>query len=200
MTRIKTSLLMIAAIFAMAVTTYAQNFTPNANGEVSAIDANVRSLMEQADKVIADTAQDRLAADKKLTEAVEQLRKVVANEKAEFVSIFNAIDNCVNAVLTVSRSRRTSDAALHKAAMAYFANVIAINKAGYQLAASNYGEWQSKVLPTMSLNVPPDYKSLLEAANKALVATREREDKYFRQLMADFEELSKEGPQIREKK
>jgi hypothetical protein len=192
--------IIFAAILAMTATANAQQtFAPNEKGEVNALTLEVRSLMERADKVIIETVQDRLEADQKVAEAANELKKIVASSKATPLGIFRAKMGYVNATGNIISARRPAYSATHKAAMAYFDNVIAITKAHLKLATNNYGEWQEKTLAVTKIDLPPEYKTLMGEADKALESARERDEKLFRQFQDDFEQMQKRDREMREK-
>ncbi len=187
------------AIFAMTAIANAQAFTPNEKGEVSAVDHNVRSLMEQADKVVVETAQNRLEADKKLASAMSRLKEAVSNHSARTITILSAKSGLISAVVNATVARRPVSGAMHKAAMAYFDNVNAIVKAGHKLAPDSYGDWQEKVLPIAHAKLPPEYKDLMEKANEAQEAATKREEAEFRRFQSEFAEIQKRDRELRER-
>lgn len=57
-----------AIIFAMMATVNAQQtFTPDRKGEVNAVTDDVRLLMDEVSKVLAETAESCITADQKLS-------------------------------------------------------------------------------------------------------------------------------------
>src|SRR3990167_3774048 len=183
MTKFFASLLIIA-IFMMAAT--AQTFTPNEKGEVDAITPEVRSLMQQVDKVITETAGDRLRADQKLKDALVKLRGVVENESSTFRMIAFAKFDALKATSGTFSARNALQTPTQKATLAYSDNVIAIAKAGFKLAPSNYREWQDKVLAITKESLAPiqseDYKNLMERAEKAKESALKKDEEDFRWL------------------
>lgn len=196
-----TFFVIFAAIFAIAAATNAQTviLTPNEKGEVNALDLTVRSLMEQADKMIIETSTGRLNADRKVIEAAKELKRVIADGKAKSVAIIGARMEYTSSIIGTHSTRRPAGEATHRAAMAYFDNVNAITKAGYKLADDGYSEWQRKTLPIIKFALPSGYENLMEETDKALSAAKEREEKIFRQLQADFEEMQRRDREMRER-
>lgn len=182
----------LVTIFAMVTTaTVQQPFVTDENGEVSALTPHVRSLMEHADEVIVETAKARLIADRKVVEAENALKKVLADKNASAISIVIARATYIGAIMEAKSARLPVGEATHKVAMAYFQNVQTIVDAGCKLAADNYRQWQDRTLSVQHPGNPPGFNALMDESMKAMEKAREREKKNFDRLLADFEELAK---------
>jgi len=179
------------AIFTMVATVNAQFFAPGRNGEVSALTSDVLSLMERADKVIVETTQNRLNADRKVIEAENELKKVLANKNATLIQVVEANTKYINAVTDAESVRRPAGEAIHEVAMVYFGNVNAIFKAGSKLAKDGYGEWRTKTQPITLFNYPSEYNSLMEQAKKAQKSAQEKDEKMVQQLRSDLDRMLK---------
>lgn len=185
------ALLLISAIFAMTAT--AQILTPNEKGEINAVTPEVRSLMEQTEKTIAETADQRLAAYKDLRSAMIKLEKVISNESSTSLMISRAKLEVLSKAGAMLLSKRPVNEVSYQATAAYFNNVAAIVERKGKLAANDdYNKWQDRVIAVtkeaLSVLQSEEYKSLLDKAEKAKESARKREKEEFERMMKFVED------------
>ena len=178
------TLLLIIVIFAMTAT--AQTLTPNEKGEVSAITPEVRSLMEQTEKTIAETADQRLAAYKDLRSVMAKLEKVIGNESSTSLMILRTKLEVLSKAGAMLLSRRPVSELSYQATTAYFNNVAAIVESRGKLASDDYRKWQDGVITitkeALSILQSEEYRNLLDNADRALESARKREKEEFERM------------------
>ncbi len=181
----------------LAMTAFGQKFELDSEGRGIALTPEVQRLMDEADQVIAQTAPARAEADKIMAEEEAALEVAVIDAKSSLLRLFKAKTNYMSAIGEMISSRQAAGSAIHKVAMAYFDNVIAISNKKKELAEDNYGEWQENALTAKKFAIINH--TLLEHSTKAIAVAREREAEQFRRFQEDFRRMQELDREMREK-
>lgn len=174
------------------------SFVPNKKG-VSAMTPEVRVLMAQADKVVAETAASRLAADKAVVDTTAKLKTAIA-QKAKAVEILGLKTSYSSAVASVLFSRSAISPARNAAAILYFDTAAKLEKEGNKLLVNDgYREWQKKIISVSYFNPPVDFEALLEEANRAIKERMAWDLEELQNITTHFENRKRELEMMEEK-